>query len=370
MVGNADLVVQTRHAAWFLESLRVLGVVAVAFALYSLFRPVAFRWRTLPQQRVQARNLLERYGGGALDFFKLWPDKSYFFSADQRCVIAYRTVWRVALALGDPVGPKEGLENTVQQFARYCFDNGWDVAFHQVRPDFLDLYERTGLESLKIGEEAVVDLERFANETIHDKHMRHARNKLPKQGYKLGRYEPPHGEGILDRVEEVSNEWLQIPGHHERTFSLGAFDRSYLNETPLVTVEDPDGVIIAFVNLIPSYRDGEATFDLMRHRLDAPNGTMDFVFVQLMLALYDSGYRFFNMGLAPFAGVGQQPDDSLRERAAGHLADQLGRWVSYQGVRHYKNKFDPIWEERYLIYQGGPMGLARTALALTRATEG
>jgi phosphatidylglycerol lysyltransferase len=369
LVGNSDLVTQTRHARWFLDSLDMLGLAAAAFALYSLFRPVAYHLRTLPRQRVLMKSILEQYGGTSLDYFKLWPDKSYFFSADQRCGIAYKTVGGVALALGDPVGATQGLEDTTRAFVHFCADNSWDVAFHQAQPDLLPMYHHLGLQSLKIGEEAVVILEHFADTLKHNKTLRHDRSKFEKDGYKLLRYQPPHDPALLAQVKEVSDEWLQIPGRHERSFSLGYFDQDYLNEFPLAVLQDPSGRIIAFANEVRSYRPCEATIDLMRHRPEAPNSTMDYLFIALMLALKDQGYHTFNLGMAPYAGVGDEPGASLEERVTHELAEHITRFGSYKGIRDYKGKFEPDWEDRFLIHQGGPLGLARTAVALVRATD-
>ncbi len=369
LVGNTDLVAHTRHARWFLDSLDLLGLVAGGVAFYSLFRPVAYRQRALPQQRELMKRILEQYGGTSLDYFKLWPDKSYFFSADQTCGIAYRTVGGVALALGDPVGAPEQLEETMHAFLGYCRDNGWAVAVHQALPDLLPMYHRLGLQSLKIGEEAVVCLERLANTVEHSKHLRHVRNRFEKEGYTLVRYVPPHSRALLSEVKEVSDEWLQIPGRHERSFSLGYFDPGYLNQFPLAVLREPSGRIVAFANEVRSYRPGEATIDLMRHRLMVPNGTMDYLFITLMLSLKQLGYRTFNLGMAPYAGVGDEPGAPLEEHAAHELAEHLTRFGSYKGIREYKAKFEPEWEDRFLIYQGGPLGLARTAVALVQATD-
>jgi lysylphosphatidylglycerol synthetase-like protein (DUF2156 family) len=47
----------------------------------------------------------------------------------------------------------------------------------------------------------------------------------------------------------------------------------------------------------------------------------------------------------------------------GHLT----RSNYYKGMREYKGKFEPIWEDRFLIDQGGPAGLVRTAVSLVQA---
>ena len=44
--------------------------------------------------------------------------------------------------------------------------------------------------------------------------------------------------------------------------------------------------------------------------------------------------------------------------------------AAHKGLRQYKAKFEPRWEDRFLIYHGGPAGLVKTALAVARATEG
>jgi phosphatidylglycerol lysyltransferase len=174
---------------------------------------------------------------------------------------------------------------------------------------------------------------------------------------------------LLNEVEEVSEEWLSLPGRRERGFTLGSFDRGYLRETPLFVLRDPGERALAFANEVPSYRKGEATIDMMRHRLEMPNGTMDYLLTKLMLDLREKGHDRFDLGLAPLAGIGDRPGAPLEERTLNQLSERLTRFFSYKGLRFYKAKFDPDWEERFLAYRGGPAGLARVGLALTRVTE-
>lgn len=43
-------------------------------------------------------DIVEEYARSPLDAFKLWQDKSYFFSLSGRCVIAYRVANNMAIA--------------------------------------------------------------------------------------------------------------------------------------------------------------------------------------------------------------------------------------------------------------------------------
>ncbi len=371
LMGNGNLIPYTPQADWFLDSLGWTGLVTGGFALYSLFRPLAYRLRTLPQERQEARSILQKHGTSSLDFFKLWPDKSYFFSEDRRSFVAYRVAGGVAFALGDPVGPEQDLEDTTLGFLRFCSDNGWGVAFHEVLPDLLPMYHRLGMQELMVGEEAILDLDHFHSKTAKRKWFRYIRRKFEeREGYRVIRYEPPHSRELLDEVEAISDEWLSLPGRRERGFTIGSFKRDYVGETTLFVVREPvEGRALAFVNQIPSYREGEATIDLMRHRIEIPNGVMDYLFIAVLLSLEEEGYRSFDLGLAPLSGVGERPGASLQERTLNQISERLTRFFSYKGLKNYKAKFEPDWEKRFLVYAGGPPALAKIGIALTRVTE-
>src|SRR5262245_42697730 len=149
--GDPRLMPRTPYAAWFLDSLYALSAVVIAYAGFAFFRPVIYRYRTLPRERALAKEIVERHGRSSLDYFKLWPNKSYFFSPSRRCFIAYSVGANFAVALADPVGPPEEIAETVGGFRRFCEDNGWGVAFYQTLPDFLPIYRSLGLKKLKIG---------------------------------------------------------------------------------------------------------------------------------------------------------------------------------------------------------------------------
>ena len=366
LIGNPDLVAHTRQALWFLDSLGVIGAGAVAFAVYSLFRPLAFRLRTLPHERAVAAELLDRYGRTSEHYFALWPDKSFFISPAGDGFISYRVSAGVAVCLSDPVAPEAAVPDLLRRFLSYCADNGWTVAMLYTLPDWLPLYQQAGLHAMKIGADAIIDLERFCTETNQSKQFRRNKRRLTEDGFSVSRHSPTHAPELVRELEAVSNEWLSLPGRRERSFALGAFSVEYAQRTTFFVVRDRESRIVAFANETPTYRPGMATIDMMRHRADVPHGIMDFLFDSLLCSLREQGLRQFDLGLAPMAGVGEQPGSTTEERVVRQLFDLLSRFFPMAGLRAYKAKFDPEWEERFLVYQGGPTGLVRTAFALSR----
>jgi hypothetical protein len=127
------------------------------------------------------------YGRAPVDYFKTWPDKAYFFSSSRASVVAYGVAWSVAVSLGDPVGPVDELAPLILSFVSFCAGNGWRAAFQEVLPDLLPVYQRHGFSVLKIGEEGLVDLERFATHTSRQRAFRKPRQHLEAAGYRVTR---------------------------------------------------------------------------------------------------------------------------------------------------------------------------------------
>ncbi|HVO76600.1 MAG TPA: phosphatidylglycerol lysyltransferase domain-containing protein [Candidatus Bathyarchaeia archaeon] len=366
--GDPTLIPRTRYARWFLDSLSLMTVTAIVYSLYALFRPALYVFGTLPRERAFAKAIVERHGRSALDFFKFWPDKSFFFSPSRRSFIAYRVGRHFAVALADPTGPEEETEEIIARFAEFCRENDWGIGFHQTLPDFLPLYEKLDFRKLKVGDDAIVDLARFSLEGKERKSLRHGVHKLEDEGVRFQWLEPPIPDALLAKIKGVSDEWLGLPGRRERQFTLGAFNPGYVRSTPVATAAAVDGTILAFANQIPSYRAGEATIDLMRHRSNAPPGTMDYLLIKLFVQLRSRGFVRFNLGMAPMSGFREHEAASVEEKAIHAFFQHLNFLFSYRGLKRYKAKFADSWEPRYAIYRT-PLDLPRMAMALSSVSE-
>ena len=361
LMGNSDLQPNTRHARWFIDSLRLMGILAAFWAAYSLFRPVTYRFVTLPHERHSVQEIVVRYGCSSYDFFKLRDDKSYFFSKTKQSFIAYKSLMGVAISLGDPVGPNEEIEDVTKDFLRFCSDNGWIVTF--LLPDLIPMYRKLDCTVLKIGEGAIVDLNTLCSITANKKYFRYIRRKLEEMGITYNRYYPPHNQKLIDELKDISDDWLSMPGHREFGFFQGTFSREYMNSTTIDVLRNASGEAIAFVNEVPSYRPGEATVDMMRHRNGMHWGTMDFLFLRLMQQLKADGYTTFYLGMA---GIVDNPGQSMMEKAIHQLSSHLNWILRAKGMRQFKDKFRPSWEDRYLVYSGNPFSLAKIAIAMLR----
>jgi len=111
----------------------------------------------------------------------------------------------------------------------------------------------------------------------------------------------------------------------------------------------------------------------MRHKPGVPNGTMDFLFAKLMLHFREAGYAQFGLGMAPMSGMAQHPLASRWQRFGRLLFDHGERFYNFQGLRSFKEKFDPVWEARYMASRGGAaplLALSDTAALISGGLKG
>jgi phosphatidylglycerol lysyltransferase len=358
----------TGFSRYFAGSIYLVGLATTGYALLMILSPVLVHLPTTPEERRRAVEIVQAYGRSSLARMTLFEDKSYFFTPGGS-VIAYAVKGRAALALGDPIGPSEDFEPAVCAFQRLCANNDWIPAFYQVLPDGLAAYERSGLASVCVGQEAIVDLAAFTLQGHEGKDLRAVINRLTRLGYRSEFHAPPIPATVLRELRQVSDEWLTLVHGTEKRFSLGWFDDGYLCESSIVSVRSAEGTAIAFANLVPEYRLNEATIDLMRHCRDAPPGTMDFLFVSLFEWARSQGYSTFNLGLSSLAGVGEEPHDPALEKALHFVYEHINSFYNFKGLHGFKAKFNPSWSPRYLIHPGAA-SLPTILAGLARADSG
>jgi phosphatidylglycerol lysyltransferase len=365
---NPGLVPTTRFARYFVSSIYVVGAVTIGYALIMLIRPVLVRRGASLEELQKARRIVEAYGCSSIARMVLFSDKIYYFSPGGS-VIGYVVAGRIALTLGDPIGPAEDIAACITNFKDFCDQNDWEAAYSQVLLDYLEVYKRAGYHAICVGSEAIVDLATFSIAGGEKKNIRTGVNKMKRLGYQAEVLEPPHPDELMNELHLISDEWLTTMRGYEKRFSLGWFDKDYLNSTRVIIIRNPGGSIDAFANILPEYQASEISIDLMRHRRLAEKGQMDFLFVSLIEWAKAHGYATFNMGLSGLSGIGENPTDPAIERALHYIYEHVDQFYNFKGLHEFKAKFDPSWSPRYLIYPSAA-SLPAVTIAMLRADSG
>ena len=364
---NGGIQATSRFGSFFITSIYIVGASTISYAVWMLLRPVLLQIGGTDEERERASKIIQQHGHSSLAHFCLLPDKSYYFSPSGKTVIAYVPKGRGAITLGDPIGAPEDLKDAIIGYREYCDRNDWYPAFYQTLPDNLNLYKTLGFKAVKIGEEGIVDLHTFTTQGKAGRNLRNSLNRFGKLGYQVKFYQPPIADEMLDRLKVISDEWLNEMQGSEKRFSLGWFDYDYLRNCEIATVEGQES-IIAFANIIPEYQLNEITLDLMRKLNNTEHGVMEFLFVSLFQHYQKLDYDSFNLGLSALSGLKEERSSRL-EAGLDYLYEHLNRFYNFQGLHGFKDKFNPRWESRYLIYPS-LAALPDVVVALVRADSG
>jgi phosphatidylglycerol lysyltransferase len=350
LIRSNELVPVGPFAKYFLSSINISGFLSITFLIYTLVRSYTAQKNVSEEELGSANHLLNSFGNSSLDYFKTYRDKMIFIAKSKKAFIAYRISGNFAVVLENPVAENtEEIQKCITEFDNDCYESGLKSIYYRVSEESLEIYHRLRKKELFLGQEGIVDLTTFNLGGGNKKSLRNAINKVTEQGYKVTVHNPPVKDGVLQKIKSVSDEWLNYTGRNEIIFSQGMFVWEELKQQTIITVENAEEKIIAFLNIIPDYAKGEATYDLMRKTIDAPNGVMDFILIELFNYLKSLNFLYINLGFAPISGL----DDphTFPERSMKFAYEKIKSFSHYKGLREYKEKFGPVWYNKYLVYQ-------------------
>jgi phosphatidylglycerol lysyltransferase len=367
LIDDKALVPRTRFGSRFEDSIYIAGACLILLVIFSLLKPYFSKPFNTSEDFKTAEGILKKYGKSALDYFKVYPDKLLFFNPERTAFISFKLTRHFAMVLEDPVAENDLVRKAmVESFERFCQENGFISAYYRVPESSLDFYTSIRRKAIPIGEEAVLNLTTFTMDGGKMKTTRSAVNRLTAEGFELKVYHAPIKEGLLQKLEQVSEDWLKDLNQKEVAFTQGVFDTTILKEQTILTIEDQEEKVYAFLNLVPDYAPGEATYDLIRKINEAPNGVLDMLLAKTFLYLKAEGFSSVNMGLAPLSGM---EDVNVTQKTIKYAYENFKMFGQFKGLRKYKDKFFPRWEKKYLIYSHN-YHLLQAPRALKRVSEG
>lgn len=286
----------------------------------------------------------------------LTGDKSFLVSEDRSAFLAYVDSGGTLIAQGDPVGAPEASRGLILQLRETADRLGRRCAFNAVTTRYLTSYLDLGLSIMKIGEVARVDLSTFSLEGPGRKSFRYAHARADRDGLVFQVVHAAQVAPLLPDLKRISDAWLALKQGEEKGFVLGAFSESYmLNFDLAVLRKGVDGPILAFANLWQGANRHEVAPDLMRYDPTGPAIAMEALFASLLLWAKAQGFAWFSLGAAPFAGLQDLRFAPLWSRVANLLYQHGEYFYHFEGLRAFKQKFDPVWTPLYLA---SPRGLA------------
>ncbi|WP_103103033.1 bifunctional lysylphosphatidylglycerol flippase/synthetase MprF [Pseudomonas sp. LFM046] len=328
------------------------GLLLAAIALVWLLRPVPPTIHEPTEEELQnAAKVVwksDQPDGGLV----LTGDKALLFHPQGDAFLMYARRGRSLVALFDPIGPAARRAELIWQFRDLCDFHHARPVFYQVRAENLPYYMDIGLSALKLGEEARVDLTRFDLEAKNKamKDLRYTLSRGQRDGLSLQIHDA--GSAPLDALRSISEAWMQGKQAREKGFSLGRFDPDYLNHFRIATIHF-EGKPVAFANLLETEGNTLASIDLMRVHPHAPKMTMEFLMLSLLLHYKERGHARFSLGMVPLAGLQPRRGAPLTQRLGALVFRRGEQFYNFQGLRRFKEKFQPDWEPRYMAVPAG-----------------
>jgi phosphatidylglycerol lysyltransferase len=281
-------------------------------------------------------------------------DKRFLIAESEDAFLMYEMQGRTWVVMGDPVGPSEAWPGLCWDLRRRCDAAHGRLCFYQTSVAMLPLLVELGLQPIKYGEEALVDLTGgYGLHGARFRSLRHSSRKAEAAGLSFEIIPAADIPDTLPELRHVSDAWLAGKAGGEKGFSLGRFDPAYLRRFDCAVLRHAGGSIAAFANIWRTPDRAELSVDLMRHLPDTPYGTMDLLFVRLMQWGAARGFQRFNLGLAPLSGLHGQRLAPFWTRLGALLRGRGERFYGFQGLRGFKAKYAPDWEPRYIATSPG-----------------
>jgi len=354
-------------ASRFLRAELASAAIVAAAAFWRLFRPATpahLLGKEVPRPSAEALHLADRTDA----FLALTGDKRFLLSSTGRAFLMYQIQGHSWIVMGDPVGDRREWADLLWRLREMADAGQGRLLLYQLTLEALPLAIDMGLRIIKYGEDARVDLARFTLEGQDAKQLRYVDRRAAREGLTFAIIDAAAVPDHLTELEAVSRGWLDARGQTEKAFSIGRFDNAYMRAFDCAVVRR-EGRIIAFANIWKTANHNEVSVDLMRHSEEAPPGTMDFLFLRLMLWGREQGYVWFALGMAPLSGIEARRLSPFWAKAQTLLYRYGESLYGFEGLRAYKEKFLPQWEPRFIA---GPQGvaMARAMLDLQKLVSG
>jgi lysyl-tRNA synthetase class 2 len=370
-VGDVDLIDGRSLAqvpAWLPEITSLLVSGTLLITVWVFLRSARNEDDWSGPRELTIRRLLATYDGAdSLGYFATRRDKSSVVSPHGDALLTYRVIYGVSLASGDPVGDPRHWDEVIREWKAQARRFGWVPAVLSASEAGARAFAAHGLLPVPMGDEAVLDPDRFSLDQPAMTPVRHAVKRARRAGVGVAFHrQGTLGAAELAEINDAAERWRG--DEPERGFSMALNRPADPADADALhaLARAADGSLQAVLSFVPWGRAG-VSLDVMRRRPDAPNGVVELVVTELLRQAPQLGVRRVSLNFCMFRSVYAE----AARLGAGSVTrfnytvlGRLDRFWQLERLYRSNQKYDPEWRPRYLCCD------SRVALPLAAIAAG
>ena len=299
-----------------------------------------------------------------------WDGNEYWSSPDGEVALAFRVLGRVALVVTNPVGSSEHFEIAIADFQRFCDSNNLTPAFYCVNHKTQRALRGSNWKTIEVGKEAVIQTAKFATQTSTARILRHAASRAARHNCSaiITRWcEMTENQRMC--VREILEERANLRRLPNIGFTVGTASAFDSDEVDLALAVDCDGRILAVTSWHAVRRNGSVagrTLETISRSKDSFNGVLDFLIGEAIHHFKQQGVQIVSLsGIPLLRSDPSSPDirQRLKSKAVKIAKARLEPFYGFEGLRRFKQKFEPELHSLYLVYPNRS-DLVKVAVAL------
>ncbi len=335
---------------------------------------------TRPQESLESNRWLrvehQAFTCGAVydSYFATESGWKRFWSADRRGLVSYRRLGRYVKVIGGLLARDEDKPQLLREFVDFARSHRLLVTCFNVTEEDAPLFREHGFQVTKWGEEPYVDLQTCTWSGKQFEWVRRQTNYCRRAGisvieHRREEMDDAAWSSFIKDLRAVSDEHLATKSHAGAIRLLeGQLDENGWGRRRVFVAYSSDSPkrIEGFLIALPSRNGMHWSFEMYRHRSDAVRGVVPHLFHVAMMRMKSEGIEAVSLCLVPAVGCEQplEGDSAMTRHAFTIGLKYLNFLFDFAGIYHFKSRFRPRYEARYICALPGTTLL--TGLALVR----
>lgn len=295
---------------------------------------------------------LKKYAKNSLSFLTL-SDSLQIFRGSCEGYIAYKTFFKSATILGDPIAPQHCMQQLIDEFTKEMKSKNYHMNFFLCTDESIQTLRKKGFTCLYVGMEGVVQLNEFTIAGRKNWKIRSSVNHSKKHGLIVKEYDYKNqrNQDIESQISLIANQWQDLKKTPELSFAFGSVDFTTPDATRYFYCEH-EGKIVAFISYYPIYGSNSYYLDLTRRAMDSPRGAIDYCIVESFEMLKKEQVQKVYIGFSPFSFLSK--GSLFNSRFYTNLFT-IGKPLFEFGYPaksefFFKKKFSTTWEPNYVVF--------------------